>query len=480
MKIKDVILEKNDLVPGGNDDGSRIGGDIRGGVLSPDLGGGIDAPGGAGRGRNEKFMGQAQQVPRTALPGPSSSASKGSGNAAGKVLKVAAPAAAAAVSSDAQAPGVDNPPDQAQAWRSYSQQQQQQSGTGTQRDSQAADQGTAKSKSAYKGSAGAQAIAQASGIKDVNKITPGQVLNLPGGGTYTVKKGDTLDAIASGKFKGKPTSQPEAPAPDQAAPAAADPSIDPYDPAKDPTLTGTLPTGSTDEIERMKKLAIGNANVTPPPEAPTQTAQAADAEPYGGAAARAMAAKSSPSSQADASSGPNVNALGVAQTANVPGLDGGTQSGQGTQARDASTVPDAARGVQTTPNVNPDTGLDATPKKVAGTSNVTTGSDDEMAWRSKNPNWQYLPPNQQYPGPGNWDPRTGRSKVAQAQADANAAAVKGFLNKINPFAKKEQPAQQQGQGTQASNTTTGPNPPGGGYGRFQESELDVIKKLSGL
>jgi hypothetical protein len=53
-------------------------------------------------------------------------------------------------------------------------------------------------RSAYKGSAGAQAIAQASGVKNVNRIVPGQQLNIPGQATpYIVQKGDTLDAIAS-------------------------------------------------------------------------------------------------------------------------------------------------------------------------------------------------------------------------------------------------------------------------------------------
>jgi LysM repeat protein len=48
----------------------------------------------------------------------------------------------------------------------------------------------------YRGSTSAQAIAQASGVKDVNKIQAGQKLTLPGGGSYTVQKGDTMDKIA--------------------------------------------------------------------------------------------------------------------------------------------------------------------------------------------------------------------------------------------------------------------------------------------
>jgi hypothetical protein len=50
----------------------------------------------------------------------------------------------------------------------------------------------------YKGTAGSQAIQQLNPdrIADVNKIYTGDTINLPGGGTYTIKQGDTLDQIA--------------------------------------------------------------------------------------------------------------------------------------------------------------------------------------------------------------------------------------------------------------------------------------------
>ena len=70
-------------------------------------------------------------------------------------------------------------------------------------------------KPVYKGSAGSRAIqALNPGIVDVNKIFVGQKITLPGGKQYTVAAGDTLDAIASGKFKGmaaSPTSTPSMP-----------------------------------------------------------------------------------------------------------------------------------------------------------------------------------------------------------------------------------------------------------------------------
>jgi hypothetical protein len=325
----------------------------------------------------------------------------------------------------------------------------------------------------YKGSAGAQAIAQQNpGIKNVNQIQAGQVIKLPNGQQYKVAKGDTLDAIAAGKFKGTPPGgsaapapeapAPEAPAPEAPAPAApepesqADPSIDPYDPSKDPSLAAgnaelakPAPAENPD-LDRLKQLAIG------------QNTMNQQASKQG--AAMAQAANPTPA--------PNVNALGVAQTANVPGLAGTPPAGQGGKPTPgpADAAPAAARGEPTSPNVNPDTGLDATPKKVAGSSNLTTGSDDEMAWRAKNPNWNMT--NKQYPGPGQWDPQTGRSKKEIEQGKQNLDAVKGFFNKINPFASKPQDA---GPAGNVNNQSSGYNQP-----QKESSELAMLRKLSGL
>ena len=47
-------------------------------------------------------------------------------------------------------------------------------------------------------------------ISDPNKIYPGQTLQMPGGGTYTVKKGDTLSKIAAVTGQGAMRTTPKA------------------------------------------------------------------------------------------------------------------------------------------------------------------------------------------------------------------------------------------------------------------------------
>ncbi len=289
-----------------------------------------------------------------------------------------------------------------------------------------------------------------------------------------------------------------------AAPAApaADPSIDPYDPNKDTNVQMTPQSDiARAEIDRMKQLAIGGQQgqaaqpATPVPDANTAadqaTADQTQTSNYTGVdqrTANARDANAAPPVQGYAGQQAQVQQFGAPdptpdqpnnQTSNYTGQDQRTANarddGQAAQPRDASTVPPAALGQRTSPEVSADTGLSTVPGEVktgtGGTTNLKTASQDEYAWRAKNPNWNMT--GAQYPGAGNWDPKTGRSKKLQAQADANADAIKGFFNKINPFAKKEPAAPAPGpQNAQPVNV-----PPG-----FAESsrELDRIKKLSGI
>lgn len=234
----------------------------------------------------------------------------------------------------------------------------------------------------------------------------------------------------------------------------ADPSIDPYDPTKDTNVTQVAdPGGTTAELDRLKQLAIGG----------TQPAPAAPAPVQGAGTGMAGNTTTPP---------PNANPLGVTAQSGaafgqpVPQADNpNPPSGQAAQPRDASTVPDAAKGVATSPQVSPDTGLSTAPKPVTtstgGKTNITTGSDDEMAWRSKQTGIVDV---SKYPGAGNWDPKTGRTKQ-----DPNKP---GFFDKL--FGKKTAPAPAAPAPAQQAQPMV---PPG-----FAESngELDLIRKLSGL
>jgi hypothetical protein len=213
-------------------------------------------------------------------------------------------------------------------------------------------------------------------------------------------------------------------------------------------------------LDRLKKLAIGGEPAAAPAQTSDQIATAAlNAQDNTPAALTGIDAQKQSIISANPTGAP---AAAPAAPPAAPPAAGPTTTTIGGQ------------------EVNPDTDLAIAPKPVTtgtgGKTNIVTGSDDEMAWRAKNPNWNMT--GAQYPGAGQWDPRTGRSKKLQAQADANAASVKGFLNKINPFAKKAAP--EQGATTQAV-----PPQPNVEMKPLTQSvdnntEISRIKKLSGL
>jgi|694.fasta_scaffold03389_24 LysM repeat protein len=106
---------------------------------------------------------------------------------------------------------------------------------------------------------------------DPNKIKPGQVLQLPGGGSYTVKKGDNLTKIAQGgaAAPAAATAAEPAAAPAATAPKATDAAS--LKAAQDAaagtatapaTATAAAPAaadGTTQDIERLKNLAGADA-----------------------------------------------------------------------------------------------------------------------------------------------------------------------------------------------------------------------------
>jgi len=267
----------------------------------------------------------------------------------------------------------------------------------------------------------------------------------------------------------QPAKQPATTAP------AADPSIDPYDPNKDTNVKMTPQSEiQAAQSDADKKAAI-SANL-PPVAAPAQQGAPNDDIQRLAQLAGSMRQQTTPDSMPTTSA---VTPQSIGAT-NLQGEDplktaapnsGSSYTGNiGTATND----PPAGQAAQPAATTNPDTGLDATPKPVTtgtgGKTNMVTGSDDEMAWRAKNPNWNMT--GKQYPGAGNWDPNTGRDKKLQAQADANAAAVKGFFNKINPFASKPQDA---GPAGNVNNQSSGYTQP-----QQESAELAILRKLSGL
>lgn len=80
--------------------------------------------------------------------------------------------------------------------------------------------------------------------------------------------------------------------------------------------------------------------------------------------------------------------------------------------------------------------------KTGSGGTLTSRSDDELAWASKQPMGGT---GQQYPGAGNWDPKTGRDLKAAAQGEKNWQSIKNFFG-----GKKQAPAAPAAPGTAAA------------------------------
>ena len=260
------------------------------------------------------------------------------------------------------------------------------------------------------------------------------------------------------------------------------------DRAADPNVAGVAKATDATSLRAAQDAAAGNA-------APV-AASGAEGDGASPGAAAALANMGKPAQAPAAPADDLARMTQLAGAGNPAGGGYGNFTGNVPQNQAAQAAPEPAPApvaapapapvaaepaAQPAPQVNPDTGLNAAPKPVTtgtgGKTNIVTGSDDEMAWRAKNPQWNMT--GAQYPGAGNWDPKTGRSKVAQAQADANAAAVKGFFNKINPFAKKEAPAAAPapGQAAQAA-----PPAPGaaGAMAAMREADDALLATIRGI
>ena len=238
---------------------------------------------------------------------------------------------------------------------------------------------TAATSQPYKGTTGAQSIAQASGVKDVNKIQAGQKLTLPGGGSYTVQKGDTMDKIA--KQTGGGAAAPQG---DQTAGGKTNADFLPgaAGGAKPDAMAGAAAGNQTSSGYNAQSQAQKTPDAASPQTntfgiQPQANIQGSPTD-SGANAATAMASKS-----AAADSSPQPNAFGVMPQANVPGSPTGTSAAAPATA--TSSLPITTTGGPTAANpasVNPATqGGPAVTGGFGQQTNITTDSPDQIAKR---------------------------------------------------------------------------------------------------
>lgn len=306
----------------------------------------------------------------------------------------------------------------------------------------------------YKGTAGAQAIAKANGITDVNKIQTGKVIQV-NGKPYTIQAGDTLDKIAAAnKVSAAPAN------PNQAAVDASN-------------------AVNAAAVAKQKDNEAGVQTDQPaatPAEAPAPAPAEAPADSNGASpgAAAALANMGKPTTTQPASAEDPARIAQLAGNNSRPA--GGYGNFTGDQQTAALPADQTVQAATPAPQTNPDTGLSTVPGEVktgtGGKTNITTASQDEYAWRAKNPNWNMT--GKQYPGAGKWDPQSGRSKAEIAQGQQNLDALKGVGNKIANFfgGKKAAPAPTNGAAAALASSSQ-PRP-------AESVELAAIKKLSGL
>lgn len=173
--------------------------------------------------------------------------------------------------------------------------------------------------------------------------------------------------------------------PAQANQAAATPapSAEPA-PAAEPAPVATTPPPQANALGVQAQA--GGAFGQPAP-------QQDNPNPPNGAAA-AMASQSAPAAEPAPAAAP-------ANTVAPTNVGGYAQSATAADGQPTAPVP----------GVSTDTGLSTEPGKVktgtGGTTNITTASQDEYAWRAKQGPMANM---SAYPGPGKWDPSTGRTK----------------------------------------------------------------------
>ena len=284
------------------------------------------------------------------------------------------------------------------------------------------------------------------------------------------------DKAAAQQNQGGPTTVTNPAQANQNAPAADETPTTTSTTVQGPAATGQ--DAPSAELDRLKQLAIGQ---------PTLNQQASQQ----GAAMAQAAQPTTPK--------PDTNPLGVtAQAGNVFGQPGAAGDKPNTQTGQATQPMKTAQDFAPQPEISADTGLSTKAPQI-GTGKdgkgpgltdrfgnpVTTGSDDEMAWRSKQTGIVDV---SKYPGPGNWDPKTGRT--VQKDKQGNVIQQKSFGDTMsdfgtsisNFFTGKKAPS---GQGTQPAGDQSGGSTTGnkaflpGAAGGAKE-DIERLRKLSGL
>ena len=231
-------------------------------------------------------------------------------------------------------------------------------------------------------------------INEAPEVTPAAAPN--SGSSYTGPVGNATNAPAAGgkvapqpTLNGKPSTGPKGQAWLKKYGATHNPDGTPKAAAGNTQPAPGGPTTITNPAQANQAAAPAPAPAAEPAAAPAATTPPPQANPLG-VQAQAGGALGQPTPQADVNRAPTEPAPAPAP---VPATTHAT-----------TPAPAAA--------VNPDTGLSTAPAQVktgtGGTTNLTTASQDEYAWRAKNPNWNMT--GAQYPGSGKWDPTTGRTK----------------------------------------------------------------------
>ena len=264
--------------------------------------------------------------------------------------------------------------------------------------------------SAYKGSAGAQEIARASGVKNVNVIKPGQLLTLPGQSTpYKVQKGDTLDKIAR-QNKTAPAASavtpPSANVGDNAGEFAA---------ARKP-MSNTAPASNvnlkaTADRDRIAKLAIPQGT-----SAPSQINPAVISKEPAGSPDASSSDKPVTRGGSNNPMQPNIIAP---QDATMP-LPANVAS---MSPADAATELRAAQAAAGKPVLEP--GANVVGDGIGGSLTSGTGelwtarSGDQISWENDKSNY-----GKQYPGA---EKAAQQAADKKASGDRNLSAVKNFF-----------------------------------------------------